>query len=257
VPSDWERVAADPALLAALRARYAGSGDPLDRLWWAEHPGEPTPAGLADPGAALERSRRDLYRPGSDPGDAARIAEAEADASVDRDDAVRVLAALDAERPMAPFRAVGPAGSGRRLLVGAVVAALVIGGAAGLAAGRFTRTPDAAALRVFDRSQREADRPPATAPLPSIVVRSSLREIGSAGTSGTVLYAARARDGRVCLVAVVLAAHYVSTCATDTAFAAEGLTLGFEAATDPDDDSGVLRIQQITTTWSPDGAVRF
>ena len=32
MPSDWERVAADPALLAALRAAYSGSGDALDRL---------------------------------------------------------------------------------------------------------------------------------------------------------------------------------------------------------------------------------
>ena len=33
MPSDWERVAADPRLLAALRRRAAGPTDPLDRLW--------------------------------------------------------------------------------------------------------------------------------------------------------------------------------------------------------------------------------
>jgi hypothetical protein len=257
VPSDWERVAGDPALLAALRRRYTGSGDVLDRLWWLEHPGATAPSGAEDPAAALERTRRGLYRPGADPQGSQRLARAEEAVAADRAAVTRALEEVDAERPADRSSAVArvPRAS-RALLAGAVAAALLLGAAAGFAAGRFVR-PGAPALQVFDRAQREADRPPSSARLPDTVRRSSLREVGSASSSGTVLYAARATDGRVCLVAVVLAADAVLTCSTDTAFAEAGLSLGFEALIDPTDDSGTIRTQQISVVWRPDGAVRF
>jgi hypothetical protein len=142
------------------------------------------------------------------------------------------------------------------VLAGLVLAALVVGALSGYTAGRFVR-PGAPALEVFDRAQREADRPPSTAPLPSGIRRSTLREVGSAATSGTVVYAAKARDGRICAIAVVLAADYVATCSSPTAFAEAGLTLAYEAIIDPTDDSGLITTQQISLTWSPDGSVRF
>lgn len=258
VPSDWDRVAADPALLAALRRGYAGSGDPLDHLWWAEHPGDPTPDGVEDPAAALERARHGLYRPGAGAQDAGRLREADAALAADRDAAVEALRSADAERlrRRRPEQRNGAPGRSRRLLAAWAVAALVVGAASGYVGGRFVR-PEAPALRVFDRPQREADRPPPTAPLPSGIRRSTLREVGSAATSGTVVYAAKARDGRICAIAVVLAADYVATCSSPTAFAEAGLTLAYEAIVDPTDDLGLSTTQRIALTWSPDGPVRF
>jgi hypothetical protein len=258
VPSDWERVAGDPALLAALRRRYAGSGDAMDRLWWLEHPGEPTPEGSEDPAAALDRARRELYRPGAAPQDAGRLQAAEAAIAEDRDAVVRALRSLDADPP-ARQRTGSPGAARRRsrgVVAGAVATALVLGAATGFAIGRFVH-PDAPALQVFHRSQREADRPPSATHLPASIRRSSLREVGSASSSGTVLYGARATDGRVCLIAVVLVADTLVTCSTDTAFADGGLSLGFQALVDPVDDSNVIRMQQITVVWRPDGAIRF
>jgi hypothetical protein len=110
---------------------------------------------------------------------------------------------------------------------------------------------------VFDRAQRPDDRPPASAPLPDGIAASSLRLLGSSSASGTEVFAARARDGRVCLVAVVLALEFHSTCTTESAFALDGLRLAYDARVDPADLSGAVRIQEITATWSPAGAVRF
>jgi hypothetical protein len=256
VPSDWERVAADPALLASVRARYPGRGDVLDQLWWAEHPGAATPAGVEDPAAALARTRQALYRPGAAIGDADRVGRAEAHAADDRAAALEALRAADVDRP-ARASVPPPPRASRAVLAGVGVAALLVGAAAGFSAGRLAHGAEPAALQVFDRAQREADRPPASVPSPVRVRRSTLREIGSASTSGTVLYGARATDGRICLLAVVLAADAVATCTSESAFAASGLSLGFETRVDPVDDAGPAAPQQMSVTWSPDGRVRF
>lgn len=255
VPSDWERVAADPALLTALRRRYPGSGDPLDHLWWTEHPGEPTPEGVEDPRAVLDRSRRDLYRPGAGPQDADRLAAAHEAITADREAAARALRSVDAVQ----LRAAPPAADRPRLrglLAGLVLTALAVGAAGGFAAGRFVHQP-APALKVFDRAQRGSDRPPPSAPLPSAVLRSSLREVGSAATSGSVVYGARTGDGRVCAVVVIAAVDYVATCSSPSAFADSGLTVAYQAIVDPTTDSERITRQRITLTWTPDGPVRF
>ena len=81
--------------------------------------------------------------------------------------------------------------------------------------------------------------------------------MGSAATSGTVVYGAKAKDGRICAVAVVVAADFVATCSSPTAFADSGLTLAYEAVVDPTTDSGEITRQQLSLTWTPDGPVRF
>jgi hypothetical protein len=259
MPSDWERVGADPALLAALRRHHAGAGDPLDQLWWVEHPGERTPAGLADPAREVESARRALFQRDADPGAAAEVERAATTADADRRSALLALAAADAERASAPPAAAGPRAGrpARRVLAGAAVAPLVIGAGAGYAAGRFLHGPAPAAFAVFDRAQRADDRPPSIADLPDAVVRASTRLLGSSTASGTALYAARTRDDRVCLLAVVLAERVIGSCASDAAFADSGLSLTFPTTVDPTDDSGVPPPQELSPEWSPEGRLTF
>lgn len=259
VPSEWERVAADPALLSAVRARYAGSGDVLDQLWWLEHPGDASPGGALDPAVRLERDRQARYRPGAAPVDTDAVHRDEAAVADDRAAARQALVEAAAELPR-PVAAAPPGRAGGvavRTVAGALVAALAVGAVAGFAIGHVIGVRPAAALAVFDRAQRQDDRPPGTAPLPSITVRSSLRRLGSSATTGVEVYAMRSRDGRVCMVAVVHAVRYLETCATDAAFDVDGLSMRFEAAVDPIDDSGVSADQEIEPTWSPDGSLRF
>ncbi|GAA4755541.1 hypothetical protein GCM10025783_30900 [Amnibacterium soli] len=259
MPSDWERVAADPRLLAALRRRAAGPTDPLDRLWWAEHPGAPTPQGLPDPALRTEDARRALYRKG-----AARSEAVEAERAADA--AAASLRALRRDLAAAEEEVRGADGGGgtraavrpaRRVLIGAVVAAVLIGAAAGWAAGRFGAPPHAAALTVFDRAQRADDRFPTAAEPPRAVDPGSTRFIGSSSASGTSVYAARASGDRVCLLAVVLAQHVVGSCTTEGAFAEAGLELSFPTSIDPQDDSGPAPPQELTPHWTPDGRLTF
>jgi hypothetical protein len=259
VPSDWERVVDDPALLAAARLRYTGSGDVLDQLWWIEHPGAASPGGAADPAVRLLRDRQDLYRPGGDPRRADALRREESSIAADRDAARQALAesiAAGDRQPAGAARGSVP-GAARRTLAGAVVAALVIGGAAGFAAARFSAAGRPAAVAVFDRRQTPDDRPPGTAPLPSNAVRPSLRHLATSSTTGAALYAARSRDGGICLVVVVRALEYRETCTSDAAFALSGLSMTFAAAVDPTDDSGIVRDREISPTWTPEGEVRF
>jgi hypothetical protein len=259
VPSDWERVAADPELLAALRRHDAGPDDPLDRLWWAEHPGEPTPAGLPDPSRGIEEARRALYRPDASPSAADEVERArEADADSVRS-VRRALAAADLEvLGVAPSaRSSVGARPARRTILGAVVAAVLIGAAGGWAAGRFTAGPPSSAPTVFARAQQPDDRPPAIAELPHAVVPASTRLLGSSSASGTSMYAARTVDDRVCLLAVVLARYVVGSCTTASGFARAGLSLTFPTTVDPQDDSGPAAPQQLSPTWSPEGDLTF
>jgi hypothetical protein len=260
VPSDWERVAADPALLAAVRRRYTGSGDVLDQLWWVEHPGTAAPSGAEDPAVRLEQERRALYRPGATTRTAGTLQQEEAALRADRAAARRALDDSDSDSDRAP-RPTTPAGAQRnaprRAVAAAAIAALLVGGAAGLVVGRSGIASRPAALEVFDRGQREADRPPASVTIPESVRPDTLRQLGAASSSGTVLYGAMTHEGRICLLAIVLAVDYVVTCSTEAAFAASGLTLGFEARVDPVDDSPVVPVQQLSSTWSPDGRVHF
>jgi hypothetical protein len=259
VPSDRERVDADASLLAAARRRYAGRGDVADQLWWLEHPGTRSPSGADDPAPALEAARAQLYRPGGSSADPEALRSELAAVTADREAARAALreAEEEAERsasaPDRPSRLASPA----RLLIGVALAALLAGAGVGLAVGRFGRAPSPAALARFDAGQRTADRPPSTAVLPTFVTPSSFRLLGSSSSTGVFAYGARAPDGRVCVIAVVLAQASYAACTSEAAFAVSGLELSLRANADPTDDSGAVSPVEISPRWSPDGAFTF
>ena len=258
VPSDRERVDVDAPLLAAARRRYAGRGDVADQLWWLDHPGTLAPSGVHDPVPALEAARAELYRPGGSAADPAALQRELAAAAADREAARTALREARAERPArtpdtGPVRRSRPA----RLVVGVAIAALLIGAGSGLAVGRFGRSPTPVALDRFQERQRPGDLPQSTAVLPTLVVRSTYRLLGSSPTTGTFAYAAKAKDGRVCIVAVVLAQASYAACSSTAAFAVSGLTLSLHANADPTDDSGFVHPVEISPTWSPDGTFSF
>jgi hypothetical protein len=113
------------------------------------------------------------------------------------------------------------------------------------------------ALAVFDRAQRTDDLPPSVADVPRSVTRASMRYLASSTTTGVAVYAARTKDRRVCLIAIVLAARFTATCATEDGFAASGLSLAVQATVDPQNDSGFAALQEVDPTWSPTGRITF
>ena len=280
MPSDWERVAADAALLDRVRRAYTGEGDAADHLWWLEHPGEPGPSGSPDPVEQLHRARAELYRP-DPPGTASeRVAALERRIETDRA-AVRAALGVAVRQAPAPAPAAaaaaepGPTGPSARAalapaprapagvrrplryrVAGALVVALLAGGVLGALIARGTGAPSAAALSVFATRQHEDDRTGDGA-LPRFVVPGSTRLLGTSTTTGLRAFAARTRDGDVCLLGVVLESRFLASCTSREGFAAGGLRLVLQAEVDPEDDSGVIRPRQIEPTWSPDGTFAF
>jgi hypothetical protein len=57
----WTDSQSDAKLLADLRAAHRGRFDVLDALWWRSHPGVPTPQGVPDPAAELDRLSASVY----------------------------------------------------------------------------------------------------------------------------------------------------------------------------------------------------
>lgn len=258
VPPDQERVEVDAALLAATRRRYAGRGDVEDQLWWLAHPGTRAPSGAEDPVPALEAARAGLYRPGASPTDSAALLRELAAVSADRDAARTALHDAEAEREaQAPGAPNAVRSHPVRMLLGVAIAALLIGGASGFAVGRFGRAPAPVALARFAVRQQAADVPPSTAMLPASVIPSTYRLLGTSSSTGTFAYAAKAADGRVCLVAVLLAQAAYTSCTSEAGFAVAGLALSLHADTDPTDDSGVGKPVEIDPHWGPDGAFGF
>jgi hypothetical protein len=266
MPSDWDRVTADAALLAEVRRRYRGSGDVLDQLWWIQHPGEPAPSGRTDPEKALTAARRALYRPDVRPEealatmtDASRWIEDRALAKLAVLDAVSALSAP--EPPPAPASLAGSPPRSRRR------AALLLGGAAAVAIlagaliGRATATggglgaPAGQALAVLRNPQQPDDRLP-TELRPRFVKPGSTRLLTQYGTIGTAVYAARSTGGEVCLLTVVLGARMTGSCTTEAAFSSAGLLVAFQAPADPVDDSGRLPQDDLGVRWKPDGTLR-
>lgn len=254
--ADPQHVATDPGLLAAVQARYRGRGDVADQLWWLAHPGSTAPSGRPDPLVALEAARTALYRPGGGAPDPEGLLRELSAADADREAARIALQEADTATP-APVSPAPRRRAGAGIIAGVAAAALVVGLAIGLAAGLLAHARPPAALGVFDVPQQPRDVPPYVAKLPAGVPPSSLRLLGSSSTTGAFAYAARTRDGRVCLVVVVLAASATSTCASEPAFAASGLSLSLFANVDPEDDSGFVQPREIDPTWTPDGRFSF
>jgi len=69
---------ADPLFRARFEAAYTGDDDPLDALWWLDHPREAAPSGAAAPAARAAAARLALYGPGTEPAAVARYEQAAA-----------------------------------------------------------------------------------------------------------------------------------------------------------------------------------
>lgn len=282
----WHRIGADPDLTDAVRAAVARE-DALDLLWWAEHPGRPTPAGTPDPGTGLEQDRRALYRQAAPGGDPRAVAEAiDLHAAELRRAVAAARAAVAAQEDLAPVRpavladpsaadaavqerrpsataGIGAA-VGRRprasLLLAAGVALMVGVAIGGLAFGSTPRAPHPTAtvraLRVFERAQRPAlDVPREADAVPSILDPGSVRRLRDFSSVGTTFYAARTEDGRICVFVLVLAAPSPPACTSREAFGEGGLTLIVRASADPVDDSGTRPVDELDLSWNPDDTV--
>jgi hypothetical protein len=272
MPSDWERITEDPALLSDARRRYRGRGDVADQLWWLQHPGTDAPSGAPDPKLLLRTARRGLYRRNPVLADAAAVARQQEQEDADRELARRAVSeAVDArwadaapvgtpvvpkDRPGASFRRT-PLVGGRLLVTLVVAAALVL---TGVLLGRASspgvgvNASSGRAYEVLDRQQRPLDRIPDDI-RPGFVRSTSTRAIAHYWSIGTDVYAARADGGRICLVTVVLGTRSASSCTTDAAFTMAGLFLQVEAAADPVDDSGRVPLDQIGLLWLKDGTL--
>lgn len=257
----WDEVERDPRLAAEVRARYTGGGDALDHLWWLEHPGRPTPAGVADPAEDLEAARRALYRADAS-GDPAAVQAAE---SRHRRDADLARAAL--EGALADRRAAVASGDGRTAPTGsrrpralvpllAAVAGIAVGASvAAWAAAQQAPVPDRRALAVFTDAQRpETDLADAAA-APPFLVRRTLRRLHDWTSIGTSAYAARDDRGAVCLLVVVLGSRASTACTSERAFALGGLKVLTTATADPVDDAGTTPSEDLEIAWAPDGTV--
>lgn len=74
-PDGYDRALTDPAFLARFAAAYRGRHEPLDVLFWQQHPGSSAPSGAEDPAAALRRARVAVYRAGASDDDRRLVAE--------------------------------------------------------------------------------------------------------------------------------------------------------------------------------------
>jgi hypothetical protein len=264
MPSDWERLSDDAALLAEVRRRYRGRGDPADQLWWTSHPGEDGPSGAPDPMIGLDADRVDLYRRGATGEQVDALTDQRVLLDEDRRLAQEALQeAIAARGPARPgTRPIGGsarAGSGAArtvvtLLAGMslLAAGFVLGRSAGASAPQ--PTPTARAYRVLERPQETPDRIPATV-RPRFVRASSTRLLATYGSIGTEVYGARADDGRLCLLVVVLGAKPTGTCTTESGFTTAGLFVAFTAGADPVNDSGLRPSDQIGLLWMADGTL--
>jgi hypothetical protein len=59
----YDRAVRDPGHLRRFTAAYRGGHDPLDALWWRQHPDAPSPSGAPALETQLRELRAALYRP--------------------------------------------------------------------------------------------------------------------------------------------------------------------------------------------------
>lgn len=158
----------------------------------------------------------------------------------------------------------------RRVVAGMVAAALVAGS---FAAGGAVRTwggalslfPSASApsssssppaLRIFDRPAADdgAERARAAAIVGRAFAPASLRKLSFQVRPGALLFAARDRQLRACLIAVIVDDTYAAACSTDQEFARTPIVLSFlTPPTFSSYDQGTV-VLQVTAEWTPEGA---
>lgn len=284
----YQRALDDQEFRSAVEDHYRGSRDVLDALWWRAHPDQASPQGAPAPSGRVRALQRRVFAADADAaGDDAvhrALRELQAEIAGERaaiDDAVRAAeqdgalahdGALveDADGP--PAAAEKPAGASRnrgRLAAGLIVAA-VLGGVVGAqivgVTTRGTETPAAAttpiaALEIFDRPQTAEDVPAIA--LPASFQPLTLRSLGSLGWDlvdppvVTPYYVVRADADRLCLLLMTDEEHYVSSCASETEFAASELILYWTDERGLPSDGLAPGSGPPTwfVTWSPDGGV--
>jgi hypothetical protein len=203
----------------------------------------------------LESLRRAVYRAGASAGDRERLraeqARLDAAPSADPRDAVAEPAAERDRRPPAGGRHAS-------ILVTALLATLAL--LLGAAIGSLARAPDrtsvapAAALAVFQRAPEARDDAVAAA-RDLVPAGAAVRHLRSFSTVGVVVSGVRTRDGRICLLVVVLGADASAACVTERGFLAGGVAWSGSASADPVDDSGRRPTAAIEVRWRPTGMV--
>lgn len=156
----------------------------------------------------------------------------------------------------------------RRVLLVAVLAAVMSvaflagmerqAGVGGLEPQASASPARARALAIFDTA---APTDPIAANARTVlgvaVVPSSLRQLSYRVGPGADFFAARDRQGRVCLVAVINYESFASSCMTDAAFSRTPLRLDFVLPeTKILDTDPIAVVRDVSVEWTPDGISR-
>ncbi|GLK15980.1 hypothetical protein [Herbiconiux flava] len=288
-PSEYLRAKRDAEFRDRVARAYGGANDVLDALWWREHPGSPTPAGVESPAARRAELQRTAFAPAAKGSAdavpradraAAELAQLDAALAEEReaiDQAVAeatavgtALAVADADEPptdgeTAPARrpqrvrrrlaAVAAVGFVLALVGGAVgftLAQATGGSIAGLGAGGGPPFADAsAALAIFDRPSQPADQPP-------VLYAVQLREetLRTLSMADTPLYVARDIDDDVCIVLVQDNGTYTANCVPPDRFPSTGLLIRGSIAVTGRPSQGDQLPQSfvdVEASWLPDG----
>jgi hypothetical protein len=282
--SSYLRALHDPAFLDRFARAYRGRHEPLDALWWHDHPGEAAPTGTPAPEEALAGLRRAVYAPGADPGVRERYGDLQAEVERDRAAVREAVAVAEADRPH-PVAEAEPAPSGgpaagvpiaaasptpRRLLlaagvaaVGAFVAGLLVAPLLG-GGGAARPTPAASppetapfisgasgtgsALGIFGEPQREVDRP--AIPISARLLPTTFRRLQAVPLRGVDVYAAQDSAGDVCVVALSTDARVHVACAPIVDWRAEPIRLTFRADAYTDEGTRWQNQVELVATWA-------
>lgn len=274
---DVDLVSSNPDLLSEFVRRYDGTNNPLDALWWMNHPMETAPSGRPSPLKQVRALEAIVYGQPSP----TRLAATERHRGLVEAieaEGVRTRAAIDAVlaaerqgRSEAAYQAHlpisgdvrvpkldGPTwGLSRKKLATGVLAVAVVGALLGIALG--SQIPKSAvdatgALAIFDKPQTAIDLPPVALDAPGLSVQ-SFRTIADSVS----VYAARGTNGKdVCLVLVQPTGRSAASCVPADSFPRGGLNIKGSyqnpGSIQPDDPAaGVFR--QVDVTWLPDGRI--
>lgn len=285
--SPYERALRDQAFLDRFAAAYRGVAEPIDALWWDEHPGEPAPGGAAAPKARLAELRRAVYTPGSTTADRERYERLRAEVDRDREAVREALAAVDA--PAARVESAAPAATGPPAPVGtpgrrsarpaliAVLAASVafVGGVlvAPALGGRAARQPGPAptpedtppyisggsgsgsALGIFGEPQRNVDRPAMAAD--ARLLPSTFRRLQAVPMRGVDIYGAEDASGDVCLVAVAVSGRVSASCSPIPVWRRTPIRLTFRADAYTVDGRRITDQVELAAAWAFLGPFRL
>jgi hypothetical protein len=253
VTGPYERARADAAFLGRFRDAYAGGDDPLDALWWLEHPTSPAPSGAIAPATLLTEAQRAVYgRAGSEQAlEGYALARERAERS--RSAALAAVAAAQhssgrltaAAREGTTSASPSLEGTGRtialRVAAVAVAVATVVGLAAGVGLGGAAHPRAAAppvrpivqhfqqtvrgtdALEVFRQPQRAWDLPGGAA---GSLDSSTARRLVVLGDSRVLAVRTTAiPPSGVCILLIDAPAHISGACSSVQEFRRSGLVL--------------------------------